>query len=158
TVGEIYKDDLEDPEEALTTFSEFLRRYPHNRLADQARQAVADLKQEAASPQKSAAQRDAEKYQRAADAVSPAAKASTIEAKSDRDSDDEENAQPTAAADSKSDKFPRVTSIRHWSTPDYTRVAIDVEQDVKFTSQRIGDPDRIFFDLYSTMLASTLVG
>ncbi len=26
TIGEIYKDDLEDPEEALTTFSEFLHR------------------------------------------------------------------------------------------------------------------------------------
>jgi N-acetylmuramoyl-L-alanine amidase len=56
------------------------------------------------------------------------------------------------------EKFPRVTSIRHWSTPDYTRVAIDLEQDVKFASQRIDHPDRIFFDLYDTKLASTLVG
>ena len=51
-----------------------------------------------------------------------------------------------------------MTSIRHWSTPDYTRVAIDLEQDVKFASQRIDHPDRIFFDLYDTKLASTLVG
>ncbi|HST11062.1 MAG TPA: N-acetylmuramoyl-L-alanine amidase, partial [Terriglobales bacterium] len=55
-------------------------------------------------------------------------------------------------------KLPRVTSIRHWSSPDYTRVAIDLEQDVKFGSQRIDHPDRIFFDLYDTKLASTLVG
>src|SRR5580704_11381975 len=33
TIGEIYKDDLNDPEAARTTFQEFLRRYPHNRLA-----------------------------------------------------------------------------------------------------------------------------
>jgi N-acetylmuramoyl-L-alanine amidase len=51
-----------------------------------------------------------------------------------------------------------VTGIRHWSTPDYTRVAIDLEQDVKFESQRIGSPDRIFFDLLDTKLAATLVG
>src|SRR5207245_512180 len=52
----------------------------------------------------------------------------------------------------------RVTGIRHWSTPDYTRVAIDLEQDIKFESQRINRPDRIFFDLLDTKLASTLVG
>ena len=54
--------------------------------------------------------------------------------------------------------MPRVTGVRHWSTPDYTRVAIDVEQEVKFDSQRISNPDRIFFDLHDTKLASTLVG
>ena len=55
-------------------------------------------------------------------------------------------------------RLPRVTGIRHWSTPDYTRVAIDVESDVKFSSQRIDSPARIFFDLRDTKLASTLVG
>ena len=45
TIGEIYKDDLNDPEAARNTFQEFLRRYPHNRLADGARQAIAELKQ-----------------------------------------------------------------------------------------------------------------
>lgn len=42
--------------------------------------------------------------------------------------------------------------IRHWSTPDYTRVAIDLEQGVKYQSQRIDNPDRIFFDLLNTKL------
>ena len=37
-------------------------------------------------------------------------------------------------------------------------MAIDLEQDIKFGSQRIDHPDRIFFDLYDTKLASTLVG
>jgi N-acetylmuramoyl-L-alanine amidase len=37
-------------------------------------------------------------------------------------------------------------------------VAIDVEQEVKFNSQRIAGPDRIFFDILDTKLASTLVG
>jgi len=54
--------------------------------------------------------------------------------------------------------LPRVTGVRHWSTPDYTRVAIDIEQEVKFNSLRIANPDRIFFDLLDTKLASTLVG
>ena len=51
-----------------------------------------------------------------------------------------------------------VTGIRHWSTPDYTRVAIDVEGEVKYEAGRVPDPDRIFFDLPDTKLASVLVG
>ena len=37
-------------------------------------------------------------------------------------------------------------------------MAIDIEQEVKFDSSRIANPDRIFFDLRETKLASTLVG
>ncbi len=53
---------------------------------------------------------------------------------------------------------PLVTSIRHWSTPDYTRVAIDLEDEVPYEAGRIAAPDRIFFDLHNTKLASELVG
>src|SRR5262249_38527440 len=52
----------------------------------------------------------------------------------------------------------QVTSIEHWSTPDYTRIAIDLEQDVEFQSQGIGNRDRIFFDLKNAYLASVLKG
>ncbi len=159
TIGEIYKDDLDDPEEAHAAFEEFLRRYPRNRLADEAQQAIAELKQDAATLQKEAAQREAEKYQKAADLVGKATKsANPTEARNNSDEDGSGQEDRASGADSKTDKLPRVTSIRHWSTPDYTRVAIDLEQDVKFDSMRIDHPDRIFFDLFDTKLASTLVG
>ena len=51
-----------------------------------------------------------------------------------------------------------MTGIRHWSTPDYTRVAIDLEDEVKYEAGRVPNPDRIFFDLADTKLASVLVG
>ena len=158
TIGEIYKDDLDDPEEAQATFEEFLHRYPRNRLAEDSRQAIADLKQDAASPPKEAALREAEKYQRAADIASKPAK--TAEETSADTKNDEADATDDAdhAKQADTSALPRVTSIRHWSTPDYTRVAIDVEQSVKFNSQRLDHPDRIFFDLDNTKLASTLVG
>ena len=47
TIGEIYKDDLNDPEQARATFQEFLHRYPHNRLVEDAQQAIAELDREA---------------------------------------------------------------------------------------------------------------
>ena len=75
TIGEIYKDDLDDPEEAQATFEEFLRRYPRIVCRKQAKQAIAELNQDAVDLQReAAAQREAEKYQKAADLVGKSAK------------------------------------------------------------------------------------
>lgn len=52
----------------------------------------------------------------------------------------------------------RVTGIRHWSTPTYTRVAIDLGDDVTYEAARVPNPDRIYFDLHGTRLAQDLVG
>lgn len=166
TIAEIYKDDLDDSEQARATFQEFLRRYPHHHLAQDARQAIAELRKDSVDPQKEAAKREAEKYQKAADetaktskpATKPDVKATDVKATDDERHDTDGTEVATSTEDKSSDQLPRVTSIRHWSTPDYTRIAIDLEQDVKFASQRIDHPDRIFFDLYDTKLASTLVG
>jgi len=51
-----------------------------------------------------------------------------------------------------------VTGIRHWSTPNYTRVAIDLGDDVTYEAARVPNPDRIYFDLHGTRLAQALVG
>jgi N-acetylmuramoyl-L-alanine amidase len=55
-------------------------------------------------------------------------------------------------------RLARLTGVRHWSTPDYTRVAIDLEEEVEYQSGRVPHPDRIFFDLHDTRLATDLVG
>jgi len=142
TVGEIYKDDLNDRAKAKSTFEDFLKRYPHSHLADDARAALAEPVQQASLKARS---KTKEKTPKEAD-------------------DSEDNTSANASnedpptSDLHASKIARVTSIRHWSTPDYTRIAIDVEQDVKFDSQRIANPNRIFFDLSDTKLASTLVG
>jgi N-acetylmuramoyl-L-alanine amidase len=163
TVGEIYKDDLNDPEAARSSFQEFLRRYPHNRLADDARQAIVELNQEAEAEKAAEAQKSVEKTQAQKD--SSRKESSLKESRSSNDSGPaagDGHVTRTASANDRpsesSGHLPRVTGIRHWSTPDYTRVAIDVEGDVKYSSQRIDSPARIFFDLRDTKLASTLVG
>jgi len=55
-----------------------------------------------------------------------------------------------------------VTGIRHWSTPTYTRVAIDLSGDeggdLKFEAARVVNPDRIYFDLHHARLAGQLAG
>src|SRR6266852_5787083 len=48
TVGEIYKDDLDDSAQARAAFQEFVRRYPRHHLVDDAKQALNDISQEIA--------------------------------------------------------------------------------------------------------------
>ena len=176
TIGEIYKDDLNDPESARDTFKEFLRRYGHNRLAEDAQQAIIDIDREAAAAKKAGEKKPGKEVAanttvtkapganaaKASDANVKASAAPTDGQDSQAQLKDDDARATDASAEDSSDphakRLPRVTAIRHWSTPDYTRVAIDLESEVKFGSQRIANPDRIFFDLRDTKLASTLVG
>jgi N-acetylmuramoyl-L-alanine amidase len=74
-------------------------------------------------------------------------------------------ADPAHAATVKADaevephkKMAIVSGIRHWSTPSYTRVAIDLGDAVEYQAARVENPDRIFFDLHHARLAQQLVG
>jgi N-acetylmuramoyl-L-alanine amidase len=150
-IGEIYKEDLHDKTRADATFTEFLRRYPRNQFAESARQSLA----EPAQPQASLKAKNAN---RAADKNSKQSKTSS-DFDSNPDSVPQENSiNKTEAVESGGGKPSRVIGIRHWSTPEYTRVAIDLEQGVKFESQQIEHPDRVFFDLLNTKLDSKLAG
>ena len=139
TVGEIYKDDLDDPAQARAAFQEFVRRYPRHHLVDDAKQTLNDISQEIAEKEEAAKKQNAKAN------------------KSSRHEGDGDDSERTGGA-RKPGKLARVTGIQHWTTPDYTRVAIGLEQEVKFGAQRIEHPDRIFFDLYDTKLASSLLG
>ncbi len=129
TIAQIYREDLEDNEHAKATFEEFLKRYPRSHLADDARNVLNEIEAEKTPPK-------------------PAAKDKAGEARQVSDTDSGKRAG----------RLPLVTGIRQWSTPDYTRVAIDLEKQVKYQAGRVPDPDRIFFDLYDTRLAPELVG
>ena len=149
-IGEIYKDDLHDKTRSDAAFKEFLRRYPRNQFAEAARQALAEPAQQQASL-------------RSKDTLKAAGKDSKPGSDSGSDSDDDalqDNSikETGAATEPENGKPARVIAIRHWSTPDYTRVAIDLEHGVKYQSQRIDNPDRIFFDLLNTKLDPKLAG
>jgi N-acetylmuramoyl-L-alanine amidase len=148
TIGQIYQDDLKDLAQAKLAFEEFLHRYPHHRLADEARKALSETVQQAG-----------------------------LRSKDENDSDDNSSAPQGRAGKEVSSKRPNpsapeapdvedshesrrpshVTSIRHWSNPEYSRISIGLESDVEFESQRIDHPERIFFDLLDTNLTSSLL-
>jgi N-acetylmuramoyl-L-alanine amidase len=62
------------------------------------------------------------------------------------------------AAQERHGGLPLVTNMRHWSTPVYTRVAIDLQDQVQYEAARVPNPDRIYFDLHGARVAPELIG
>lgn len=156
TIAQIYRDDLNDKDQARTTWEEFLKHYPRSEQVKDARAALKDMDDEQRAA-KSGKSRQATK----AEAPKPAPKAEEkpVETKSAK------NAGPVATEEESAPKSDvpggppvPVTGIRHWSTPDYTRIAVDLGGEIKYDSDRIANPERIYFDLHNSHLASTLVG
>jgi len=182
-IGEIYKDDLHDRAAGNATFEEFLRRYPRNQFAQAARSALEQPVRQAAvrykdTPQASSRSvgkgvpKDDKQPAESSDAdtdgdiaidtappkPTPQNHLNKGDASKEDSAEDDSPEQSATSSDPTSEKLSRVLGIRHWSTPDYTRVAIDLEQGVKFESQRIDNPDRVFFDLLNTTLDRKLAG
>jgi N-acetylmuramoyl-L-alanine amidase len=49
-----------------------------------------------------------------------------------------------------------VRNIRRWTGPEYTRIVIDLDREVKFQEGHVENPDRIFFDLQGAKLTKDL--
>jgi hypothetical protein len=53
-------------------------------------------------------------------------------------------------------KLPMVTEIRYWSSADSSTVVLNLEDQVQYKAHRLANPDRVYFDLHDTQLASSL--
>jgi N-acetylmuramoyl-L-alanine amidase len=171
TIGQIYREDLNDDGKAKETFEDFLKHYPNSENAEGARQALKEM-DEAANPKapptkKQAAalakntkperKTEAATVQTKAPAATPLSSlALTAEQKLTVVAGEEQDTPDTT--EHRAGHHVLVTGIRHWSTPDYTRIAVDLEDSVEYSSERIDHPDRIYFDLKDSRLASVLLG
>ena len=155
-IAQIYQDDLKDPAQGKAVFEEFLRRYPRHHLADAARNALAPPAQQVALRSKASHQGDDKGDVNNEDRGKNKGEPNSDDA--DDDSSPPNPGAPKADSHDRTAKLSRITNIRHWSSQNYTRVAIDLEQEAKFESQRIDNPERIFFDLQNTNLVTNLLG
>jgi N-acetylmuramoyl-L-alanine amidase len=142
-IGKIYKNDLGDEADGCEALDELLRRYPHSQYAEQAR---AELD----SPEPA--------FSKDLDAGKAGSKAESETAKNQGPRDSVTGLDSRSADDDSDGKIVRVNAVRYWSSPSYTRVTVDLDQNVQFEAQRIDNPDRIFFDLKNTRLSSELIG
>ncbi len=179
TEAEIYQRDLGDLRQAQALYQTFLRLYPQHPLDGEARAELRKIHRQASASPRGPAPYQAPLSRTQHPAPSPSSRAQNQKPRPDTDKSgiEESNlpaSQPNAPApdsDSADDArflnapppprrglLPFITGIRHWSTPNYTRVAIDLQQVVRYQAARVSGPDRIFFDLYGTRLSPELSG
>jgi N-acetylmuramoyl-L-alanine amidase len=143
-VAALEKDQLGDPRAAAKIYDEFLKKYPKSARRREAQEARAEL---ALTLGESAKNGD--------DSAGKSSRGNAIAAKNNDDSDDDETASggaPPLPPVTPSGGTPRVRRITTRVLPDETRVTIDLEDAVQYSSARIKNPDRIFFDIHDARL------
>jgi len=146
--GKLQKDQLGDPALASKTYETFLKKYPHSTRKREAQESLAEL----------ALLQNSDKNPSAKNA--PAAPAYTPQNTEDspRESTRASARSETVQAEKElpdrpeNAGVPRVRRIRAAANGDATRVTIDLEDNVQYSSGRIANPDRIFFDLHAARL------
>ena len=163
--GQIAQNDLADTKLAKEKYSLYIEKYPRASQVADAQTALADLRAGRTSTPVTTSAQNAE----VASAPPPQAVAvATPVVIPGSAAASAANASPAAAAapvpgpqhiaPRRPGHLASVTGIRHWSTPTYTRVAIDLGDDIQYEAARVPHPDRIYFDLHGTRLAQELMG
>src|SRR6202521_2203643 len=139
-VAKLQRDRLGDSALAKETYEDFLKRYPRSPRKREAQEALAEL----ALLQNG----DAPLATNSVAANSTAAPPVTEIARTNAPA----HSGGKSVSRSGSREIPRVRRIRAAANGDATRVTIDLEDSVQYTSGRIANPERIFFDLHAARL------
>ncbi|MGH9327660.1 MAG: N-acetylmuramoyl-L-alanine amidase [Terriglobia bacterium] len=128
TIAEIYRTEIENPEEARTAYQQFLAAYPRSRQSAIAQKRIADISRQLARWSSAHASEAQEEF---ADAGASGQRQNP-------------------------DRLQDVEAIRDWAGPNYTRVVIRVGGKVKFNAMHLQNPPRLVFDLSNTRLSGEL--
>ena len=139
-MGKLERDQLGDSALASKTYEDFLKKYPHSPRKREAQEALAELA--------------LLQHTDAPDAVldAPAAASSAAAAPAEAEVPGPVRGGVEATRRSGSAGAPRIRRITANANADATRITIDLEDTVQYSSARIANPDRIFFDLHSARL------
>src|SRR5713226_5098096 len=139
-VAKLQRDQLGDSALAKKTYEDFLKRYPRSPRKREVQEALAELAllQNGEAPT-------------ATNSVASNSNAPAVTAEEPR-ANPPVHSGGKSVSRSASGEIPRVRRIRAAANGDATRVTIDLEDSVVYTSGRIANPDRIFFDLHAARL------
>ena len=99
-----------------------------------------------------------EKYPKSAKADEARAKLREIEGASSAPAAAQEALPPNLNPSRHPNGLSEVTALRHWVGPNYSRVVIAVDEEVKFETTRLSRPDRIVLDIENARLSPALLG
>jgi N-acetylmuramoyl-L-alanine amidase len=138
--AKLQRDQLGDSALSKKTYEDFLKRYPRSPRKREAQEALAEL----ALLQNGDAPPATNGVASSSNTSSPAAEEPRANAPAHSGG---KNVSARAPGE-----IPRVRRIRAAANGDATRVTIDLEDSVQYTSGRIANPERIFFDLHAARL------
>ena len=154
--AKLQKDLLNDAPGAINTYETFLKKFPHSPHKREAQEARAELAllQNSAEPSKSTTARNA--GAEAERTESPKQTASReLPSKADTEPTRSNASEKSLSANSNG-RLPQIRKISAKAAPNSTRVAIDLDGSVQYSSGRIANPDRIYFDLHAARLTPQL--
>ncbi len=147
-IGKLQRDQLGDSALATQTYQEFLKKYPHSPRKREAQEELAEL----ALLQHSETAQPAENGPAAARNVPTAPPVAVAPAPVETETLGPVHGGVEATGRNGSEGAPRIRRISTSANADATRITIDLEDTVQYSSARIANPDRIFFDLHSARL------
>jgi N-acetylmuramoyl-L-alanine amidase len=144
-IGKLQRDQLGDSALAKQTYEDFLKKYPHSPRKREAQEELAEL----------ALLQHTDTPEPAGNVPAPArnvAPAPDTAAPAETETPGPVHGGVEATRRNGSEGAPRIRRISASANADATRVIIDLEDTVQYSSARIANPDRIFFDLHSARL------
>lgn len=157
---------------ALDHFSRFVNHYPQSSLADDALFLAAEntflyKKDPETARQKARTlienypkgdmRKRAEELLVKIEKSCPVTESGKVDLVKEEEPSEELKSPPEAGSPRKA--LPLVTGLRHWSTPQYTRIVVDVEEKISYRPKllkkdpKIEKPERLYLDLYPARLA-----
>jgi N-acetylmuramoyl-L-alanine amidase len=144
-LGKLQKDQLGDLNSATRTFQDFQKRYPQSAHKREVQEALAELALTRNAQSGAFTSKEFQiPPQPAVTPNSPAHPETTSTAA---------RSPINGGEPAKTIAVPHVQKIRSSVTSDGAEVIIDLEDSVQFTSGRVANPDRIFFDLHTARLS-----
>ncbi len=140
-IGEVYRQDLEDPDEARKSLEEYVRLHPQAEKTDEAKGILKQLDK----------QLDRQSAERTHDRPAPAPVETVVEEPPSIQQQVEKHSGEGTSG------LRQVTAVRRWVGANYSRIVIEVGGDAVFESMRLAHPDRIVVDLQNARLSPELV-
>jgi N-acetylmuramoyl-L-alanine amidase len=159
-LAKLQKDQLGDPNAAMRTFQDFQKKYPHSTHKREVQEELAELTLMRGADSGAFATNAPKEFSIPAAVQQAPAEPRTEPASASGSTSTPAVGQVHAAISggepAKSIAVPHVQKIRTNATSDSAEVIIDLEDSVQYTSGRVTNPDRIFFDLHKARLSPAL--
>jgi len=139
--GKLQRNQLGDLTAAMATYGDFVNRYPRSPRRREAQEAMAEIALLQNSEHAGASQ---------ANAANAAALVAVAPVRQNVQRGEETHSGGVESGDA--GNAPRLRRIRASANGEATRVVIDLEGSVQYSSARISNPERIFFDLHAARL------